>query len=113
MSEHEEAVWEDYKTTPPTLIHTGECVTDDEPWPCDTAEQDRRDGAALRRLREALPEGWVAIAGFGYTEPGTPEFEVDAWPHGRQAEQDWAIGHGATVAEAADKCREALEGETG
>ena len=46
---HQEAVWEDYSTTPPTLKHTGECVSDDEPWKCD---------AAL--FRDALDEAWRA-----------------------------------------------------
>lgn len=63
------------------------------------AAQDLRDGEALRRLREALPEdcrldvmwtsgGQVVVTGSG---PGVDQCNT-----------------GATIAEAADKCREAL-----
>jgi hypothetical protein len=80
----------------------------------DNADQDHADGAALRRLREALPEGWLWTVGpdeFGQPVPvivvagpvdldDYPEYP-DGWPY---------IGFGTTLAEACDKCREALGG---
>lgn len=63
---------------------------------CDTRTQDALDGAALRRLREAYGDGfdlWVDYSGF--------------WLH--RWEDDDETGYtGSTIAEAADKCREAL-----
>lgn len=64
-------------------------------------QQDERDGAALRRLREALPEeehrinidptsDWVTVRVCG------PD------------DESLAVSIQATIAEAADKCREAL-----
>ena len=67
------------------------------------AAQDYADGAALRRLREALPERdikvWVEVGDHGYIDNVALFCEV-----GSLAEY---FG-GATIAEAADKCREAL-----
>ena len=93
------------------------------------AAQDYADGAALRRLREALPEhvyleiGWVDCsmsAGYWSGSPGgIREYEpyvpdADDDPEGWTVEaidhngpKTWR-GHGATIAEAADKCREEL-----
>ena len=66
------------------------------------AYQDRLDGAALRRLREALPDWHVKVdAAAGYVE-------VKVLLHSQVMAQFW----GATIAEAADKCREALERPT-
>jgi hypothetical protein len=67
--------------------------------------QDRADGAALRRLREALPrEGHVVVFSMS---------ELLDRPWGAQAYIGDEIpaqykGVGRTIAEAADKCREAL-----
>ncbi len=73
--------------------------------------QDTKDGAALRRLREALPGGaWYELStpADGDVEPGL-EYSVILWPV-RDGNDDWAgvFHEAATVAEAADKCREAL-----
>ena len=68
--------------------------------------QDYLDGAALRRLREAQAT-WAnpkeVVVREETREVFTPPvfvIECSAW-----------IGEGATIAEAADKCREALEGK--
>lgn len=67
--------------------------------------QDLLDGAALRRLREALPDGYEATLSLGdhpymhavaiVVDNQDPTHLPDYWG-------------GATIAEAADKCREAL-----
>jgi hypothetical protein len=71
------------------------------------AEQDHRDGEALRRLREALPaEATIGI------EWKLLRFETHG--HGEETASfievgtERAAGTGATIAEAADACREAL-----
>jgi len=70
-----------------------------------TIDQDAADGAALRRLREALPEGTyasVVMGDPGYRQPYGILLEM----RGRYT----ASWYGAdTIAEAADACREALE----
>jgi hypothetical protein len=73
--------------------------------------RDFRDGAALRRLREALP---VASGKHAYVDAiwnGRPDasFVVVANVYG-DAPKGWR-GNGATIAEAADKCREALDAQ--
>ena len=66
--------------------------------------QDALDGAALRRLREALPEGWRWTA---FEEAG--ELHVLAvQPKDPPPTVDIHEGIGDTIAEAADKCREEL-----
>ena len=72
-------------------------TTDDE------GTQDMRDGAALRRLREAVR--------FGIT----PDIDISIGPEvGVNIMVDYGMigdrhfGRGSTIAEAADKCREAL-----
>lgn len=63
------------------------------------AAADARDGAALRRLREAIGEDWrLHPAGDGWTVEALTNRSVAAWSN----------YYGATIAEAADKCREAL-----
>jgi hypothetical protein len=77
------------------------------------AYQDRLDGAALRRLREALPDD---ADGFGAGAWRRPEDEPGYPGWGFRVDSDWWMedglhslrGRGATIAEAADKCREAL-----
>ncbi len=65
--------------------------------------QDALDGAALRRLREALPEG----AWFDVKSPiGTREWCVVVYHSDDRMYEDWHCG--GIVAEAADACREAL-----
>jgi hypothetical protein len=85
-----------------TAIGLGQALID-EGWTLDDAE----DGAALRRLREALPDGAQVlvtpdVGGFTvawrYREPD----RIEGWYAGGP------LGAGATIAEAADKCREAL-----
>jgi hypothetical protein len=61
--------------------------------------QDLMDGAALRRLREALPDMTL-------TAEYVAEWHLTVSLHGQPLWQ----GYGATIAEAADKCREALTG---
>ena len=74
-------------------------------------DQDRADGEALRRLREALPERWGFTVsdypGKTYLKDGQPAIQAMAWP-----DLDMPIPNverrGATIAEAADACRKAL-----
>lgn len=70
-------------------------------------EQDALDGAALRRLREALPEGWQLILEGPYPQSlSNKAWWVEPTPNvAGQMEADYG---GTTIAEAADKCREAL-----
>ena len=67
--------------------------------------QDALDGAALRRLREALPEGWtVAVSTEAASYRG-------AWMVSRRrsgTDEAASEHYAATIAEAADACREAL-----
>ena len=67
--------------------------------------QDIEDGAALRRLREALPEGRSFQCGWS---PSVQSF----YCHDEDAEWGGDIrvnGYGPTIAAAADACRVALE----
>ena len=71
--------------------------------------QDALDGAALRRLREALPNGW----GFGIWTPALADTRGRTWMICARAKSDLKGVHqlnvaADTIAEAADKCREAL-----
>lgn len=67
--------------------------------------QDRLDGAALRRLREALPEGMIIDIHLGAHPYKSPvAILVTREPYATTS-QYWG---GDTIAEAADKCREAL-----
>lgn len=83
-------------------------------------QQDIKDGAALRRLREALPDDGVGFEmGAWVRREDDPQFP--GW--GFRVDAEWwtdtedgsrfhsAHGRGSTIAEAADKCREALEGK--
>lgn len=65
--------------------------------------QDALDGAALRRLREALPN--VSVAGLTMDDAGRVQVVVNVRAPGRVARYD---ATGSTIAEAADKCREEL-----
>lgn len=85
------------------------------PEQAESFRQDYADGAALRRLREALPEGWDC--GWRHRTQGDGEMYVWASVDGDpdmteaciQGQRDFYLEHtGATIAEAADKCREAL-----
>jgi hypothetical protein len=73
--------------------------------------QDIEDGAALRRLREALPEGWdLIVRNFGSrwgVELWDPRYPVshDEPPQPRFLEIE------PTLAVAADKAREAIEAD--
>jgi hypothetical protein len=78
------------------------------PYMTEEQSADLRNGEALRRLREALPEGYKMQVHPGIFEPA---WFVDVWAgpallpeHGHH----WIGMSGATIAEAADKCREAL-----
>ena len=67
----------------------------------DVAEQDYADGAALRRLREAVAPRDIAVR----TMPdGEWWVAVEDWERQETPAQE----QGATIAEAADKCCEAL-----
>lgn len=70
--------------------------------------QDALDGAALRRLREALPESW-ASGGYVLIEEGNGDVLV-AVGHYMPYEPDERdpVVRADTIAEAADKCREEL-----
>lgn len=67
---------------------------------------DYLDGAALRRLREVLPEGSVVTV---YIQPPPGNFDVGFTSDTMKDDEDWLMT-GATIAEAADKCREVLMG---
>ena len=62
---------------------------------------------ALARLREALPEGWSWKAGLN---PLGPHVWVQVYKTWRQDSAPYLSRDGATIAEAADKCREVLMG---
>lgn len=70
--------------------------------------QDALDGAALRRLRESLREDDVIV--LRGPRPDDGYWEVDVLKLGAPgpAEGEVEDMDGATIAEAADKCREAL-----
>ena len=71
-------------------------------------DQDRADGAALRRLREALPEGYgfdlSATQGDGDGHP----YSAAIWNERGDELGDPMRAWYPTIAEAADACREAL-----
>lgn len=72
--------------------------------------QDIADGQALRLLREALPDGWeMSVDLYRDDLPGV-QWKASAYaarmPVARAA-------YGATIAEAADACRKALEARRG
>lgn len=89
-----------------------ECAWCGSLWPCavERIRQDALDGAALRELRDALPRGWTV------TVEWLPSFPSGhrLW-YVRVDDVTWtddvplAKAAAATIAEAADKCREALE----
>lgn len=70
------------------------------------------DGEALAKLRETLPEGW-GISFYDYITPSAPsEFQpgrvqVGVGPSISSRPYE-VTGWGMSIAEAADKCREAL-----
>lgn len=74
--------------------------------------QDLRDGAALRRLREALPgdPSWWYQVVYDYDPEDIPSLPWLVFAGGPDDSMDEpkASGGGNTIAEAADKCREAL-----
>jgi len=67
--------------------------------------RDYIDGAALRRLREALPKSW-ASGGYVLIEDGNGDVLVGVGHYTSRDEPDERdpIAHAATIAEAADKC---------
>jgi len=74
-------------------------------WQEERDDQDYLDGAALRRLREALPEGWtIAVSTEGAWVRGG--WMVSRWRSG--TDEDASEHYAATVAEAADACRKPL-----
>jgi hypothetical protein len=78
----------------------------------DQLVQDARDGAALRRLREALP---VSVGQHAYIDAiwnGRPDasFVVVVRTYGDDRRSIDITRKGTTIAEAADACREALSG---
>lgn len=76
------------------------------------ANQDLDDGHALRLLKEALPEGYAMRCHPSMFERGI--WFVDVWQtRGARGPEPtdshhWLGLSGDTIAEAADKCREAL-----
>lgn len=71
--------------------------------------QDLSDGAALRRLRAALPEGWDITVRTFASRWGVELWDPD-YPTGRDdPPQPRFLEFGTTIAQAADECREALE----
>lgn len=73
------------------------------------AAQDYADGAALRRLREALPEGWTLEAVFDPGDIETKPWHVEVEDDDIHSEGPRALEYATALSEAADKCREALE----
>ncbi len=93
----------------PVTTNTGELIHGE----LDSAEdyQDMKDGAALRRLREALPEDTEISQQYQPWRPEPYRYQVQIYPStqlGPYAGDPAWFGSGATIAEAADKCREAL-----
>ena len=85
--------WPDY------LEPDCDCLED---FHCDRHQQDGEEGAALRKLREALPSGRIVMTIDRPVLGESITIEID----------NVAEGHvvlAATIAEAADECREALE----
>lgn len=82
----------------------------------ETGDQDRLDGAALRRLREAMPTPWDGEGTYvtWYLELQAND-ERDGWivTVYREPPGDYRTAEGPTIAEAADRCREALESHSG
>lgn len=86
------------------------------------AARDLRDGKALRRLREVLPDGghlslggpWAEgkwnIEAYDSTEQPLPLWTVNGVP--AMMSVPVANGYGPTIAEAADKCCDALVKES-
>ncbi len=75
------------------------------------ATEAERDGDAMRRLREAVPKGWVIDAqGPVHYLHGVTEWEVEVCdPSHSHCDR----GFGATLDAAADRCRERLEMSAG
>ena len=66
------------------------------------AGQDLKDGAAHRKLLEALPDdGWIRLA-------KRPTRSAREYPIGLSGSHWSGVKYGHTIAEAADKCRAAL-----
>lgn len=71
--------------------------------------QDIADGEALRRLREADPEGDVTITPLTGGGWGEDRFFVRSKSRTGHRRYRYLDGTAPTIAEAADACREALE----
>ena len=69
----------------------------------DCIKQDLEDGTALRRLREALPDGWTFDV---FPAPTSGDVIVEVWAKSNAFQG--ANGSAPTIAKAADRCRAAL-----
>ena len=68
--------------------------------------QSERDNDAMRRLHEAVPKGWVIDArGPIHYRYGVVEWEVEACD---SSHSHCDRGYGPSLADAANRCREAL-----
>jgi hypothetical protein len=84
------------------------CAEDEEEWPCQH-ERDALGGAALRRLREALERaGRDALFLLMPEDRDFARWCIE-YPFAAGRGSGWSRNYyGVSIAEAADKCREAL-----
>ena len=73
--------------------------------------QNERDNHAMRRLQETVPKGWVLNArGPIHYRYGAVDWEVEACD---SSHSHCDRGYGPSLADAADRCREALDTAAG
>jgi hypothetical protein len=73
--------------------------------------QSERDSHAMRRLQETVPKGWVINArGPIHYRYGAVDWEVEACD---SSHSHCDRGYGTSLADAADRCREALDTAAG
>ena len=71
--------------------------------------QDLKNGTAMRRLREAADRHGWDVKLFAPFEDGQDDDHAEDWMAVADRDDRSIVEFGATVAAAADKCREALE----
>lgn len=69
------------------------------------ATADIENGSALRRLHDALPEGWSMVCGFN---PAGPHWWVEVRKTWDQRKPPYLARHAPTIAGAVDKCMEVM-----
>ena len=79
----------------------------DEPDSYEQEQQDAQDGRAIRELVQALPR--ECVVEIFYNPAEAPPYAAKAWGAGMPEGMN-ELGQGPTIADAADRCREALHG---